>query len=133
MASRMGLVQDLRALGVREGDLLMVHASLRAVGPVDGGPAQVLGALLDAVGPGGTIAAFVSWDRSSYEETLNGAVLGERERQAWPAFDPAATVRLRDGRDARACACRREHFGLGVAHHPVARRDHPDIVLDHDQ
>lgn len=90
MQSRTGLAQDLRALGVREGDLLMVHASLRAVGPVDGGPSQVLGALLDAVGPEGTIAAFVSWDRSPYEETLNGAVLSERERQAWPAFDPAA-------------------------------------------
>ena len=90
MESRTGLVQGLRALGVREGDLLMVHASLRAIGAVDGGPSQVLGALLDAVGPGGTIAAFVSWDRSSYEETLNGAVLGEREREAWPAFDPAA-------------------------------------------
>jgi aminoglycoside N3'-acetyltransferase len=90
MESRTGLAQGLRALGVREGDLLMVHASLRAIGAVDGGPSQILGALLDAVGPGGTIAAFVSWDRSSYEETLNGAVLGEREREAWPAFDPAA-------------------------------------------
>ena len=91
MRSRTGLAQDLRALGVREGDLLMVHASLRAIGPVEGGPPQVLGALLDAaVGPGGTIAAFVSWDRSPYVETLDGAVLDERERQAWPAFDPAA-------------------------------------------
>lgn len=90
MRSRTGLAHELRALGVCEGDLLMVHASLRAIGPVEGGPSQVLGALLDAVGPAGTIAAFVSWDRSSYEQTLNGAKLDERERQAWPAFDPAA-------------------------------------------
>ena len=118
MESRDGLAGSLRALGVREGDLLMVHASLRAVGPVDGGPSQVLGALLDAVGPGGTIAAFVSWDRSSYEETLNGAVLDEREREAWPAFDAAANPQPY------------AEFGAlnrFICSHPAVRRSaHPD-------
>lgn len=118
MASRADLVEGLRALGVREGDLLMVHASLRAVGPVDGGPSHVLDALLEAVGREGTIAAFVSWDRSSYEETLNGAVLGERERQAWPAFDPAANPEPYAGFGA---------LNRFICSHPAVRRSaHPD-------
>ncbi len=49
------LVDDLRALGVRVGDVLMVHASLRALGPVDGGAAGVVDALDHAVGDTGTL------------------------------------------------------------------------------
>lgn len=49
------LLVDLRRLGVTEGDLLMVHASLRAVGPVDGRADGVIDALEAAVGPGGTL------------------------------------------------------------------------------
>ncbi len=49
------LVDDLRRLGVAAGDLLWVHASLRAVGPVAGGAAGVLEALDAAVGPSGTL------------------------------------------------------------------------------
>lgn len=49
------LVRDLRRLGVCEGDMLMVHASLRKLGPVDGGPRSVIRALDAAVGPRGTL------------------------------------------------------------------------------
>ena len=55
MASRSELTGDLRNLGVRAGDLVMVHASLRAVGPVDGGADGVIDAILAAVGPHGTM------------------------------------------------------------------------------
>jgi len=49
------LVADLRRLGVRAGDVVMVHASLRAIGPVEGGAATVVGAIDAAVGPEGTV------------------------------------------------------------------------------
>ncbi len=88
-ADRDSLATDLRRLGVRPGDCIMVHASLRAVGPIRGGPDALVGALLDAVGPDGTILAYVSWDRSPYEETLNDAVLDPFVKALWPAFDPA--------------------------------------------
>ncbi|HEX6886609.1 MAG TPA: AAC(3) family N-acetyltransferase [Candidatus Nanopelagicales bacterium] len=58
---------DLTALGVRPGDLLMVHASLRRIGPVLGGAAGVVGALDAAVAPGGTLLM----------------VLGARDDHAW--------------------------------------------------
>ena len=49
------LVGDLRRIGVAGGDLLMVHASLRAVGPVEGGADGVISALEAAIGPEGTL------------------------------------------------------------------------------
>jgi aminoglycoside N3'-acetyltransferase len=49
------LTADLKRLGVTTGDLLMVHASLRAIGPVDGGADGVIDALEAAVGPDGTL------------------------------------------------------------------------------
>lgn len=89
IATRADLVRALRALGVCDGDTVMVHASLRALGPVEGGPAGVARALVEAVGDGGTLMAYVSWDRSPYEATLGGRALAPAERAAWPAFDPA--------------------------------------------
>lgn len=53
------VLADLRRLGVAEGDLLMVHASLRAVGPVDGGADGVIDALEAAIGPGGTLLLYL--------------------------------------------------------------------------
>ena len=46
---------DLRRLGVAAGDVVMVHASLRAVGPVERGADGVIDALEAAVGPDGTL------------------------------------------------------------------------------
>ncbi len=53
--SRATVADQLRALGVREGGVLLVHTSFRAVRPVEGGPLGLLGALRDALGPDGTL------------------------------------------------------------------------------
>jgi len=53
--TRARLARDLSAMGVREGDVLLVHSSLRAIGWVDGGPAAVISALRDVLGPRGTL------------------------------------------------------------------------------
>jgi aminoglycoside N3'-acetyltransferase len=45
----------MRRLGVRPGDMLMVHASLRRIGPVEGGANGVIDALDETVGPQGTL------------------------------------------------------------------------------
>lgn len=49
------LATDLRKLGVRDGDALMVHASLRAIGPVEGGADGVIDGLERAIGGEGTL------------------------------------------------------------------------------
>src|SRR5688500_9160065 len=76
MLTRRHVVENLRGLGVGEGDHLLVHSSLRAVGAIDGGADALLDGLLDAVGPNGTLAmpAF----NYSRPEVL-------------PHFDPAST------------------------------------------
>ncbi|RZQ60301.1 AAC(3) family N-acetyltransferase [Amycolatopsis suaedae] len=51
----MQLVAQLRDLGVRTGDVLVVHTSFREVAPVDGGPAGLIEALLEALGDSGTL------------------------------------------------------------------------------
>jgi aminoglycoside N3'-acetyltransferase len=49
------IARDLRELGVRLGDALMVHASLRRIGPVEGGADGVIDAIREAIGPHGTM------------------------------------------------------------------------------
>jgi aminoglycoside 3-N-acetyltransferase len=49
------LADELRRLGVRTGETLMVHASLRRIGPVPGGAAGVIRAVEQALGPTGTL------------------------------------------------------------------------------
>ncbi len=51
----MQLVTDLRALGLREGDSVLVHSSLRSIGYVEGGAATVIAALTEVVGDQGTV------------------------------------------------------------------------------
>lgn len=49
------LLADLRAAGINRGDSLIIHASFKSLGPVADGPATVVDALLNAVGPEGTL------------------------------------------------------------------------------
>ena len=49
------LLVVLRELGLGEGDLVHVHSSLRKLGPVEGGAEAILDALLEVLGPTGTL------------------------------------------------------------------------------
>jgi len=51
--TRSTLRDDLIRLGVRQGDLLMVHTGLRAVGPIVGGVNVLVEALFDTIGEAG--------------------------------------------------------------------------------
>ncbi|MFB7558925.1 aminoglycoside N(3)-acetyltransferase [Streptomyces brevispora] len=97
--NRAGLAGHLARLGVERGGVLMVHASLRAVGAVDGGVLAVAGALRDVLGPQGTLVvpAFTPENSDTsphYRARVDG--LGDRDRDAvraaMPAFDPATTA-----------------------------------------
>ena len=109
-STRQSLYADLRSLGVRPGDLLMVHASLRAVGPVTGGAGVVVQALLDAVGDTGTIAAYVDFEPFYEEGDQDVPVFDKRIARA--AIDHGAlheTIRTWPG------AVRSDHPDAGVA------------------
>lgn len=79
------------ALGLAPGDSVMVHASIRRVGPMLNGPDALIGALLDAISPGGTLLAYTDWD-ALYEDALppDGRVPQEL-RADIPPFDPTAS------------------------------------------
>ncbi|WP_045235111.1 aminoglycoside 3-N-acetyltransferase [Deinococcus pimensis] len=80
--------RDLRALGVHAGQVLMLHASVKCVGWVVGGPDALLQALLAVLTPAGTLMMLAGWEDNPYE--LDNWT--EEKRQAYlaacPAFDP---------------------------------------------
>lgn len=57
--SRASLAADLARLGVAAGDIVMVHAACRKVGPVLGGPDSIIAALL--VDAAAMLAFGVDW------------------------------------------------------------------------
>jgi aminoglycoside 3-N-acetyltransferase len=89
--TRSRLARDLRQLGLQPG-IAMVHASISSLGWVVGGSQAVVAALLDCLGPDGTLCAQASWEdipfglagwppewRAAYEAEL-------------PPFDPALSA-----------------------------------------
>jgi aminoglycoside 3-N-acetyltransferase len=85
------LTRELRSLGVMPGDSVMVHAACRSIGPVLGGPDAIITALNDAVGPDGTLMAYLDWE-AAWEDLVDaeGRTLPEWRPHVLP-FDPART------------------------------------------
>lgn len=98
---------DLSRIGVRLGDVLMVHAGVRSIGPVTGGVNVIVQALQDVIGPAGTLVAYVDFE-PFYED------------------DEVLEVPVFDKRIAHAA---RDH---GILHETLrtwphaVRSDHPD-------
>lgn len=53
--TRASLAADLRGIGIAPGNVLLVHSSLSALGWIAGGPVAVIEALLEIIGPTGTL------------------------------------------------------------------------------
>lgn len=93
--TRDSLCADIHALGVGGNDLLMVHASLSALGWVNGGPVAVIQALLDAIAPQGTLVMPAHsagltdpghWQAPPVPNAWHQVI-----RDTMPAFDPRIT------------------------------------------
>jgi aminoglycoside 3-N-acetyltransferase len=98
MHSRTSLAHDARAIGVSAGDLLMIHASVRAVGPVAGGADQIHLALKDAVGDTGSLLMYASCP-DQYDEVGRGTLPADVEValvEHLPAFDARTARSQRD-------------------------------------
>jgi aminoglycoside 3-N-acetyltransferase len=98
MHSRDGLAEGFRQLGVKPGDTVMLHASVRAVGPIAGGPDQIHLALKDALGPDGTLMMYAGCP-DHYDEVGRGHLTPDEERELLeklPAFDAATARSARD-------------------------------------
>lgn len=106
--TRERLAADLRVLGVRPGQTILVHASLRRMGWVDGGAPTVVAALREALGPRGTLVAGAGTPENSLTSRAHHAMtdgltpaqaVGFRGRM--PPFDPQRTP-TRNGAVAEA-------------------------------
>jgi aminoglycoside 3-N-acetyltransferase len=90
-ATRSGLRDGMVELGVRPSGVLMVHTRMSAFGWIAGGAETVVRACIDAVGPDGTVLAFVGWEDSPFHLRA----WPDKWRQAYeaemPPFDPAVS------------------------------------------
>jgi aminoglycoside 3-N-acetyltransferase len=110
--TREDIVASIRSLGVRPGDLMLVHSSLSSFGRVDGGAEAVGQALIDTVAPGGTVMVptfnygSLPYDPATTQSLtgaisdafwrLTGAVRSHHPTHAFAAIGPLAEEMMAD-------------------------------------
>jgi aminoglycoside 3-N-acetyltransferase len=131
------LAQDFRNLGIEKGDIILVHSSLSSIGWVCGEERTVIEALIDAVGPEGTICMPAhSGGNSDPTEWRNPPVPQEWIDciyQNMPPFDPDITPTRGIGRIPEAF---RTYPGALRSYHPQTSfcaygKYAQDITLNH--
>lgn len=100
-AGRIGrdrLAADLASLGLRRGQDLLVHCSLRRFGRIDGGATTLLAAIQDVAGPEATIVVPAQTAGNSLTSRVFRSVTARMDAEecaryvaAMPGFDPAST------------------------------------------
>lgn len=55
MLTQNDIADSLRSMGLKQGDIVLLHSSLISLGKVNGGPAAVVDAFLDVIGTDGTL------------------------------------------------------------------------------
>lgn len=88
--TRQSLIDELKRIGIASGDLVMMHASVRAIGPLFGGPDEIHLAVENALSPGGTVMMVVGCP-DGYDDVGRGILTPQQEADILahqPAFDP---------------------------------------------
>jgi len=93
---RRELRSQLESLGVAPGDVVMIHAALRRVGPMVDGPDALISAVLDAVGPEGTLAVYTDWETGYGSLVGNDGLVPREWRDDVAPFDPQSSRARRD-------------------------------------
>ena len=135
LVGRTRLARELVSLGLRPGAVALVHCRMSALGTVVGGAETVVRALLDAVGPEGTLVAYVGWEDAPPDDL---AALDAADREIvlaeQPVYDPVVARARRDhGRVAEALrtwpgAVHSGHPEAGVA---AVGREAEAVALPH--
>jgi aminoglycoside 3-N-acetyltransferase len=98
MHSRAELALAFRALGVRPGETLMLHASVRAVGKIAGGPDVIHLALGDALGKDGTLLMYAGCP-AHVDEVGRGGLSAAEEAEILEKLPPFDAETARSARD----------------------------------
>ena len=134
------LINGFRSVGLKPGQTVMAHTSLKRLGFVCGGAQTVIEALLECAGPEGTIMMpSQSWKNLDPETGVHWDVPKEAWpliRENWPAYDPAITPTntmgavaemfrkwpgaLRSGHPARSVAALGKHAAYLTEHHDLS-------------
>jgi aminoglycoside 3-N-acetyltransferase len=89
------IIEDLRDVGLSEGDSVLVHSSLRAVGQIEGGAETLVRAFRTVLGATGTLMVptftFDYSDPVGWREPPLTPEALERARTSIPVFDPLTT------------------------------------------
>ena len=97
LVARLRLARDLEKLGLGPGGVAMVHCRMSALGRVVGGAETVVRAVLDALGPDGTLMAYTGWQDEPPDDL---DALDEETRRIYieehPAYDPRVALSRRD-------------------------------------
>src|SRR3712207_3277467 len=93
LVARSRLARDLEKLGLGPSGMVMVHCRMSALGHVVGGAETVVRALLDALRPEGTLAAYTGWQD---EPPDNLDALDDETRRIYleehPPYDPRVAL-----------------------------------------
>ena len=92
------LANDFRKLGITAADTVMLHASVRAIGEIAGGPDSIHLALKSALTQEGTLMMYASCPQY-YDEVGRGNLTPDQESELLeelPAYDPVTARAARD-------------------------------------
>jgi aminoglycoside 3-N-acetyltransferase len=130
--TRKDVAGELRALGLAVGDVVMVHASLRAVGEVAGGPDEVHLAIKDVVTDTGALIMYASCP-AYVDEVGRGNLSAQEEAEVLEKLPPFDAQTARSARDNGALVeLFRTYPGSRVNNHPirfVAWGGHTDFLF----
>lgn len=119
MATRASLADDFRRLGVSQCETILLHSSLRSLGWVCGGATTVVLALMDVLGPEGTLIVPAQTpdnrDPSRWDSPRIPQELWPSVRESILAFDPRLSPALAMGLIAE---CVRTWPGARRSAHP---------------
>ncbi|MFD9038831.1 aminoglycoside 3-N-acetyltransferase [Streptomyces bottropensis] len=87
--TRSRISHDLAELGLGDGDLVMFHTRMSAIGYVAGGPETVIEALRDVVGSRGTLMVTCGWnDAPPYDFVTWPQAWQDALREEHPVYEP---------------------------------------------
>ncbi len=117
--NRIELTKQFKNTGLKSGDSLLLHSSLRSFGYVGGGAHTVVGSLLDTIGEEGTLIVPALTGKRE-DSVFSPPVFDVLNTKCWTGIIPE-TVRNMEGarrslhptHSAAAIGCRKEYVTLG--------------------